>query len=311
MANATSAFPADGLGVQANLTLVETISQWPAAAWENRNFLLLEARIVGTALACIYLGSHGALRRPPSAKPPKKAKKGTSDKDDEQDADDQYVQGLLPSDAIMFPILAGMVLVGLYYLIKWLEDPAILNKILGLYFSLMSLASMGKLLADGLHLLTNAVFPDTWRASDSTIYYVDAFTQSQYSKNERGDHIYDENKTSPFPMQAFSQLKVSEKARTALWEARHVLREKWTVNFAIHGLVKERFLVQLNDLLGFVLALGANIAYQTTGSVFLSNLMGYAFSYTGIIMMSPTTFTTGSAVLFGLFFYDIYMVFYT
>lgn len=311
MANATSAFPADGLDVQANLTLVETISQWPAAVWENRDFLLLEARIVGTSLACIYLGAHGALRRPPSAKPSKKAKKGLSDKDDEQDADDQYVQGLLPSDALMFPILAGMVLVGLYYLIKWLEDPAILNKILGLYFSLMSLASMGKLLADALHMLTSVVFPDTWRASGGTIYHFDAARQSQYRMADSGERVYDENKMLPFPMQALSQLKVSEKTRTALWETRHVLREKWTVGLTIHGLVKERFQVQLNDIFGLVLALGANIAYQTTGSVFLSNLMGYAFSYTGIIMMSPTTFTTGSAVLFGLFFYDIYMVFYT
>lgn len=311
MANATSAFPADGSDIQANLTLAETISQWPAAAWENRDFLLLEARIVGTALACIYLGSHGALRRPPSAKPPKKAKNGSSDQDDEQDADDQYVQGLLPSDAIMFPILAGMVLVGLYYLIKWLEDPAILNKILGLYFSLMSLASMGKLLADGLHLLTSAVFPDSWRAGGGTIYHFDSARQFQYRMTDSGERVYDENKTSPFPMQAFSQLKVSDRTRTALWEARHVLREKWKVGLTIHGLVKERFGVQLNDIFGLVLALGANIAYQTTGSVFLSNLMGYAFSYTGIIMMSPTTFTTGSAVLFGLFFYDIYMVFYT
>ncbi|KAK8104119.1 uncharacterized protein PG998_011152 [Apiospora kogelbergensis] len=186
MANATSPVAAEGLSFTGNLTLVESMYQWPAAIWNNRDFLLLEVRIVGTAMACIYVSSQAALRRPPSARLPKK-KKGRHGKKTDESSEDEYVQGLLLSDAIMFPILAGMVLVGLYYLIKWLEDPAILNKILGVYFSVMSLASMGKLFSDGLQLMSSMVFPEVWRARDGNIFYFDNDKRSQYRISESGD----------------------------------------------------------------------------------------------------------------------------
>ncbi|KAH0172236.1 peptidase A22B, signal peptide peptidase, partial [Aureobasidium melanogenum] len=43
----------------------------------------------------------------------------------------------------------------------------------------------------------------------------------------------------------------------------------------------------------------------------LTNLQGFAFSYSALQLMSPTTFGTGSLILSALFFYDIYFVFYT
>jgi minor histocompatibility antigen H13 len=307
----TEGVPGTGFDVSGNLTLFESISQFPAALWQHRDLALLEFRIIGTSLACIYLASHAALRRPPSASPPKKNKSDGKGDDRKAEDEDQYVQGLLPSDAIMFPILAGTVLVGLYYLIKWLEDPAILNKILGVYFSMMSLASMGKLFADGLHFLTGLIFPDTWSANGGTVYQFDTAKKCQYHVSGSGERVYDEKMISPLPGRLWSKLVVSGRTRRALWDIRHIFQEQWTIRFTMHGIVNERFQVRLNDLCGVVLAVVVNLINYATNSVFLSNVMGCAFSYTGIVMMSPTTFTTGSAVLFGLFFYDIYMVFYT
>ncbi|KAK8016133.1 Signal peptide peptidase 1 [Apiospora rasikravindrae] len=309
MANTTSPVAAEGLGFTGNLTLAESISQWPAAIWNNRDFLLLEARIVGSAMACIYVSSQAALRRPPSARLPKK-KKGKHGKKSDESSEDEYVQGLLLSDAIMFPILAGMVLVGLYYLIKWLEDPAILNKILGIYFSVMSLASMGKLFSDGLQLIFSMVFPEVWRAYDGSIFHFDNHKRSQYRTSESGEHIYEAEIQSPLPGNYLSKMKQTSLS-ASLWVFRLIVQEQWKVNFTFLPFVEESFHVKFLDILGVVLAVIANIIYHTTKSVMLSNIMGYAFSYAGIIMMSPTTFTTGSCVLFGLFFYDIYMVFYT
>ncbi|KAI0805418.1 signal peptide peptidase-domain-containing protein [Xylaria sp. FL0064] len=273
------------------------------------DLLVLETRIVFTALACIYIGSHGAIRRPPSAKLSKTGNKG---KDDESERrDDQHVQGMLPSDAIMIPILAGTVLIGLYYLIKWLGDPDILNKILRVYFSIMSLASLGKLFADSLHFLTGFVFPTVWVGTGGRVYHIDSEKREHwYAKDGSEDRVWDDKKVSPLPG-PFSALKLSDTTNKLLWEIRHLLLEEWTVRLAIHGLINEKVEVKFNDILGFVLAIGANVFYYTTESVFLSNIMGYAFSYAGIIIMSPTTFATGSAVLYGLFFYDIVMVFYT
>ncbi|KAI0837918.1 signal peptide peptidase-domain-containing protein [Hypoxylon sp. FL0890] len=295
----------------ANLTFTEKLASLPAYVWDNRDLFILESRIIFTSLALIYLGAHAALRRPPSANPPKKSKKGQEQRGRDEDREDQYVHGLMPSDAILLPILAGVVLVGLYYLIKWLEDPYLLNKILRVYFSFMSLASMGKLFADLLHFLTGFVFPTVWRARDGKLYHIDSSKRGQWSiQSNSADQVWDNKKNTPLPGWG-SEWKLSNATNTLLWEIRQLLLEQWTVRLAIHGIANETFKVKFNDILGVVLGVGVNLIYYITQSTFLSNVMGYAFSYTSIIIMSPTAFATGTAVLFGLFFYDIYMVFFT
>ncbi|KAH7037319.1 signal peptide peptidase-domain-containing protein [Microdochium trichocladiopsis] len=291
------------------LTFSEQLSGLPQFLLENWDLFVLEFRIVFTALACIYIGAHGALRRPPSAVPAKSKKHGA--KGNHHDEEEDLVEGLKPSDAILFPILAGVVLIGLYKLIKWLEDPDIINKILGAYFSVMSLASLGKLLADTLHMVTGFIFPNVWRAKDGTLYHIDAEKKGQFRSSPGSDErVLDGTRNTPFPGY-WSKSGGSARKTDLYWELRRLFTEHWTIRFSIHGLFNENLRIKLNDMFGVVLAFGATVIYYTTKSVLLSNIMGYAFSYAGIIMMSPTTFTTGSAVLFGLFFYDIYMVFYT
>ncbi|KAI0886252.1 signal peptide peptidase-domain-containing protein [Annulohypoxylon maeteangense] len=295
----------------ASLNFTEKLATFPAFIWDNKDYFLLESRIIFTALACIYIGSHAALRRPPSANPPKKSKKGEEQRDRDQEREDQPVQGMLPSDIILFPIMAAVVLVGLYYLIKWLEDPDLLNKILRVYFMTMSLASMGKLFADTLHLLTGFIFPTVWRAKDGKVYHVNYPGVGQWTlAGDNEEKLWDDKKKTPFPGR-WSELSLSESKNNLLWDVRHLLVEEWTVRLSVHGIVNEKVKVKFNDILGAVLAIVANIIYYKTESTLLSNIMGYAFSYAGIILMSPTTFATGTGVLFGLFFYDIYMVFFT
>ncbi|GAW16417.1 hypothetical protein ANO14919_058430 [Xylariales sp. No.14919] len=290
-------------------TFFEQLAGVPTLLFQNMDLLVLEIRIVLTALACIYIGSHGAIRRPPSAKLSKTGKNG--EKNEAEERDDEHVQGMLPSDAILVPIFAGTVLIGLYYLIKWLEDPDLLNKILRVYFSTMSLASLGKLLADGLHFLTGFVFPTVWVGKDRRVYHIDSEKRGQwYTKVGTEDRVWDDEKKSPLPG-PFSGLKLSDTTTKLLWEIRHFFLEEWTVRFVVHGIVNEKVKVKFNDIFGVVLAVGANVFYYTTDSTLISNILGYAFSYAGIIILSPTTFATGSAVLCGLFFYDIVMVFYT
>lgn len=299
--------------IASNQTFSEKLASLPVKLLEHRGLLLLETRIVFASLACIYIGSHAALRRPHSAKPKKTQGKGQAEgEDDKQEEDeDQYVQGLMPSDALLFPIMAGVVLVGLYYLITWLDDPDIINKILRAYFSVTSLAAMGKLFADTLHLLTGFIFPTVWATMDGRLYHIDPTKRSQWSAlGNTEDRVWNDKKSTPFPG-PLSEWRFSEATNRKLWEVRHLLLESWTMDFWIHGVIREKFQIKLNDLIGIVLAVGASLIYNSIGSVFLSNVMGYAFSYVVLTMLSPTTFGTGSMVLFGLFFYDIYMVFYT
>ncbi|KAI0143487.1 signal peptide peptidase-domain-containing protein [Xylariaceae sp. FL1272] len=294
-----------------NQTFYDKLGSVPTVLLQNTDLLILEIRIVFTALAIIYIGCHAALRRPPSAAVPQKKGRGNKGKVDDEERDDAFVQGMLPSDIILFPILAGTVLIGLYYLIKWLEDPDILNKILKVYFSVMSLASLGKLFADGLHVLTTFVFPTVWVSSNGRVYHIDGKKQQQrYSQEGSTGQVPDDAKRSPLPG-CLSSLQLSVRTNNLLWGVRHLLTEEWTVRLAIHGIVNEKVKASFNDILGIVLAVGANVIYHILPSNFISNVMGYAFSYFGIIVMSPTTFGIGSGVLFGLFFYDIVMVFYT
>ncbi|KAH9889172.1 signal peptide peptidase-domain-containing protein [Xylariomycetidae sp. FL2044] len=294
-----------------NQTFFETLANLPAVLIANRDLLVLEARIVFSAMACIYIGSYGSLRRPPSAKASKRGKKSKKrHSKGHDDPDEPVVQGLLPSDAIVFPIMAGTVLIGLYYLIKWLEEPNIINQVLRAYFSAMSLASLGKLFADILHMMTGFLFPTVWLDAAGTLHHVDPEKRDQWHHADGSkDRVWDDKKL-PLP-DPWADLNLSAKTGGALWQMRHLLSEEWTIRLHLHGIATEKFKVKFNDILGVMLAIIANLIYYNTESIFLSNVMGYAFSYAGIILMSPTTFTTGSAVLFGLFFYDIYMVFYT
>lgn len=74
-----------------------------------------------SAIFPIYVGAHASLSRPSStAKPPKKDKKkgGHETDDEDEDEEDQgsipKMEGLEPSDALMFPLTAGLTLGGLY-----------------------------------------------------------------------------------------------------------------------------------------------------------------------------------------------------
>ncbi|KAK4199778.1 signal peptide peptidase-domain-containing protein [Triangularia verruculosa] len=261
--------------------------------------------VVFSALAIIWLGAHGSLRRPPSAAPIK-TKKGKK-----QPKEDKFAEGLAASDAIMFPVLAGILLISLYYLIEWLQDPDILNKFMRAYLSIMAVASLGRLSGDSLDILTSLVFPSNWVDNKGTVYHIDSDERHQYVVDKvTGQHKIVKDRISPLPG-FLSVLARSETAGDMLWLVRHLLTEEWTVKFAMHGLVFVKFNLKLNDLLGFMISSPFAAAYHYLGWNILSNIMSAAMCYATFLLLSPTSFGIGTGVLWGLFVYDIVMVFYT
>ena len=133
-----------------------------------RPLLPTYGHLIVSALFPIWIGAHASLTRPSSAA---KSEKKKADKDkDEYDTDDeeghgplQKMEGLEPSDALIFPLTAGLTLGGLYLVIKWLEDPAILNKILSFYFSQMGLFFAFAFLKDVLLMIRSFIFPRCYR----------------------------------------------------------------------------------------------------------------------------------------------------
>ncbi|KAM0333473.1 hypothetical protein ACHAQA_002135 [Verticillium albo-atrum] len=295
----------------ANIALSGNVTAAPSSvfAWQDPHFLLVEVKLVFTALALIYVGAHAALKRPPSAAPAVKTKSGKPRKKKTSD-DDVFTQGLLPSDAIVFPIMAGIVLIGLYYLIQWLQDPAILNKILRAYISVMGIFSLTSLIANSIQIATSFIFPLYYRYNRTT-YLVDGAEERLQPIDQDPTQISAPTATSTSPIPWAPFLVRSPKGRSFLWEVRHLVTEEWAVKLKLHGFFSEKFSIQFSHILGFVLACAIVTAYHITNHTTLSNFLGYGLCYGTFLIMSPTTFPTGTLILCGLFVYDIVMVFYT
>ncbi|KAF9775650.1 hypothetical protein IL306_006249 [Fusarium sp. DS 682] len=273
---------------------------------QDLSFVMLEVRLVLSAVGIIYLGAHAALRRPPSARTAKKKKPGAKDDDEER-----FAQGLEPSDAIIFPLMAGVVLVGLYYLIQWLKDPDILNKILRWYMSTMSVASLVSIYSHGIEVVTSLAFPRYWRGRDGRLRVVDQRTRLVQVCDDAGNPNSAVPQTqNPFPG-PFSCLAFSDKIRKAGWELRGLLKRYWVIKLFIHGMGKEQGRIKLAHVVSLLMALATALIYSSTTSPLLSNMLGYAMCYGSLQLISPTDFLTSTLILVGLFFYDIIMVFYT
>ncbi|OAA62413.1 signal peptide peptidase [Niveomyces insectorum RCEF 264] len=346
--------------------------------YANRHMFLMEARLVALTLGIIYVGAHGSLQRPHSAAPRKEPEE-VDDDDDEDDHDkgaasadssakrrrqrrrrrrraakaaaaaaaaDEKKEGLQASDAIMLPFAAAITLVGLYYVIQYLQDPALLNRILRVYTSTMAVASLGKLLGDSLHVVASFVFPTLWvdtRDPTPTLYRVEPLQRCQFRQPLSGAAaaaapagsngsdatvwIRDPTRTSPFPdhltawmprwlssQSASSSSSSSSSSYPVAWTIRRLVKEHWSVRVALHGIgATEADGLTLLGAIGILLAAVLAGLHHFVGvwPDALNNLLGLGFCYVGLLLVSCTSFGIGSLVLGGLFVYDIVMVFYT
>ena len=244
----------------------------------------------------------------------RKTSKSEENEDDDEIKVESTIEGLSPSDAILFPVLAGITLTGLYFLIKWIQDPKLLNKILNYYFSLIGIFGVGKLAADSLNVATTFIFPSVWSSRGKT-YFVDPLLRQQVTETTKGSraHILREltDKTNPFPG-PLSDVKFPDLINSKLWAFRSLAKNHWIFRGYVHGLFNSKTHVQMNDIVGFLIGIATIVLYNTSDKAWwLMNIIGFGFCYGTLQLMSPTTFWTGSMVLGGLFVYDIVMVFYT
>ncbi|KAG9833165.1 peptidase A22B, signal peptide peptidase, partial [Aureobasidium melanogenum] len=269
--------------------------------------LPLYTHLVLSALFPIITGAYSSLSRPSSAaKPVKdtKAQRGADEQDDPDEDEDsiQKMEGLSPSDAVVFPLLAGCTLGGLYLLIKYM-GASLLNKVLRWYFSAMAIFSVAKLINDGLGVAESFCFPH---------YYTEGGVLWKVSQPEK-KAIHSAICTRPSPLPGvLGRIILPQRVLDAFWILRGLLRRKYRLRFQLSSLVKFKVTLTLRTILATAVALAtifcSNFVMDTW---WLTNLQGFAFSYSALQLMSPTTFGTGSLILSALFFYDIYFVFYT
>lgn len=272
--------------------------------------VLSQMKLVATTLAVLYASSHASLRRPPSAAPAKKkcAKCGKQRTEEESPP----MEGLRTSDAILFPVLAAVVLVGLYYLLQYLQDPEIVSKILQWYISVTSIASLVILYSHGLELGISFVFPRYWRAGEK-VYRVCQKTRCQHIWKHGQSPEDHQAATTPLGPLSFAStgFRLPPRAEKFLWVCRELLTEKWNLEFKIHGIADEKTSARFHQGVAILLSIATVLSYHLWRSYFISNLIGLAFCYTSGQYLSPNSFITGFSVLGGLFVYDVVMVFFT
>lgn len=274
---------------------------------QSKPMIPLYIHLIISALFPIITGSFASLSRPSTAaKPSKKAKKWEEDDedDDEEDEVEQKMEGLSPRDAIVLPITAGAVLGGLYWLIKqYGADP--INLILGWYFSGVGVFSVGKILNDAAALALSVLFP-TYFAHKGKLYKIDGKERKAVTDGQEQG-----SRDSPLPG-VLGVIPLPRAVNNSLWMLRSAPIQKYAFVTYIKGVLDVNGPVTLLNVAAGVGSLAA-ISYNhfIDKPWWLTNLQGFAVSYTGLQVMSPTTFATGSLILTGLFFYDIWAVFFT
>lgn len=265
--------------------------------------------LILSALFPIYTGAHASLSRPSSAaKPDKKAKKKTDPEDDSEDEDTvQKMEGMSNKDAIVLPVTAALVLMGLYFLIKR-YGADLINLILGWYFAGIGVFSVAKLVNDAATFAIGFLFP-VWYRDQNRLWRVVQIERRAELYN--GAATTDSVRASPLPG-LLGRIPLPEVVSELYWRTRGAAKQKVSVKAYVASLVDIRANVTLINIFSALFGLVAIIYANTVSKPwFLTNLQGFAVSYSALQLMSPTTFTTGSLILGALFCYDIWAVFYT
>jgi minor histocompatibility antigen H13 len=286
---------------------------------EQRPMLPTYAHLIASALFPIYTGAHASLSRPSTAAKPTKKKRKTSrrkssdteddeDTSDEEDEEQHNMEGLSPKDAILMPLFAGTALAGLYFLLKWMKDPALLNKILNAYFAIFGVFSVSKLVTDVLDIGHSIIFPRR-HVINGTLYHVNGKEESAVPV---AGNVKDKQALRT-PLPGFlASTPLNDSLRKMVWNDRAMPANKWSLKLYLHRTLAAKFKIGAHGIVGALVGLSVVAYFNFVDKPwYLTNLLGFGFSYGALQLMSPTTFATGSLILGALFFYDIYFVFYT
>ena len=265
--------------------------------------------LIGAAVLAIFAGAHASLSRPSSAAKPKRK---TGRKHGSRESAGQRMEGLSPSDAILYPLMTGLLLTFLYFLIQWLKDPDILNTIINWYLSGFGIFSVTKLVGDCLSVWASFLLPECYSSGEG-VWVLDQKARKAIKVQEQMDlQTKAASRSSPLPA-IFSRLPLPPAVMDKLWLLRSYFTEAlFTVEVYARGLLEGQIDIGLSETIAITISIASSLYFNLVSKPWwLTNLFGFSFSYSALQLMSPTTFWTGTLVLTSLFFYDIYFVFFT
>ncbi|KAI4183052.1 MAG: hypothetical protein LQ348_004749 [Seirophora lacunosa] len=264
--------------------------------------------LIASAVLPIYAGAHASLTRPSSAAKPSKASKARASKraadEDSDEEPSSKIEGLSASDALWFPLFAACTLGALYLLIKWLDDPSIISKLLNWYVAVFGVFGIARLFNDASNILTSFIFPSRYLHGGET-WKFDNLREAAISHQDPT-----RSRTSPFPG-SLSKLPLPPLLNRAFWS----LRKSYPtlcLRLVLRPHPKFHVHITPSTILSSLTAISLVLFYNLVSRPwYLTNVLGFAFAYNALQLISPTTSSTGTLILATLFLYDIYFVFYT
>ena len=275
-------------------------------------FLPTYLHLLASALFPIYTGAHASLSPPASAAKHSKGKTNTDDDDDDaSEPKYQKMEGMSPTDALIIPLMAGCTLAILYFIIKWLQDPALLNLIINWYLSVFGVVSVAHLATDFMAVITTYAFPAMYE-DNGQVWRVQRDRRIFETMQEEGNASAKPS-TCPSPLPGrLSRLPLSRRLLRIIWTLRELTAQKLHIHVRFYTSTEARFRIGLQGLSGILLAIAALLYFNLVDKPWwLTNILGFSVSYSVLQLMSPTTFWTGTMILGSLFVYDIYFVFFT
>ena len=280
---------------------LQTVGYYAVQSYPN---LPVYLHLLVSALFPIYAGAHASLSRPSSAAKPSGGIKKRDNDDDEPEEQYQTMEGLGPIDALLLPLFAGLSLSSLYFLIKWLEDPEILNKILNWYFAVFGVWSLARMIRDSMGIFTSFVVPKTCGSN----WEMDA----EQRKSKRSSSLLVLVEQNLPVSKPFSASTLPSTATNAMSILRELLSRQLDVRVYIHKIVQAQFKISSQGVTSLSFAVVGLLYFNLIDKPWwLTNLLGFGFAYSALQIMSPTTSWTGTLILGVLFIYDIYFVFFT
>lgn len=263
--------------------------------------ILVYSHLIAAALFPIIIGAHASLVRPPSAA--KEIKHKTSDGTEEEA--EPRLENLSAADAVIIPLTSGVVLVGLYYLIQYLQDPELLSRILNWYFSAVGISAATSLLRDSFTTITSMAFPSTF-SLDGTTWTIMQPQRLAISSSEPARKLI-----SPLPG-ILSRIPLLGPVSNILWKLRGSIFTRFTVEIYAARIFDVKVRVAPHTLFSAGLAVVLELYFNVIAKPWwLTNLLGFCYSYLALQYISPSTALTGSIILGALFLYDIFFVFFT
>lgn len=221
------------------------------------------------ALLPIVTGAYASLKRPANASRPLLGDDKFDEDDDEKESESPQTENLTTSDVLVFPLIAGTCLGGMYFVIKYLNDPSIISTILTYYFCAIGVFSIGRGFSDALRVSASYVFPRRYYSKKDGRLYEAGYNSY---KVKEGDGNEERN-----PLGAL----LPRSMWNSVWSIRRFLAVKWRMvikDGSGKSILKHHFWI--GDFTGLGIGVLTVGAYALGGKHWLlTNVMGSGFAY--------------------------------